>query len=98
ATIRGLDCGTQYRIRVDNRNAANTGWENTTTQTTTTAACPAGPPTAAFTVSPNPAVRNQATKFTSTGTCAAAPCTYQWLHGDASSTDQIGTGSSVSFT
>jgi hypothetical protein len=98
ATIRGLDCGTQYRIRVDDRNAAGTGWENTTTQTTTTAACPAGPPTANFTVSPNPAVRNQATRFSFTGTCPAAPCSYQWLHGDATSTEQIGTGASVSFT
>ena len=49
-------------------------------------------------MSPQPAVRNQATKFTATGTCAASPCTYQWLHGDASSTDQLGTGPSISFT
>jgi hypothetical protein len=55
-------------------------------------------PDADFSVSPDPAVRNSATTFKSTGTCPAAPCTYRWTHGDAASTDQIGTGTTVSFT
>jgi hypothetical protein len=97
-TLGGLDCGTQYQIQLAERNASNTAWESSTTQTVTTAACPAGPPVADFSVSPDPAVRNKATTFTSTGTCPAGPCTYRWLHGDASSTDQIGTGPTASFT
>jgi hypothetical protein len=98
ATLSGLDCGTQYQLQLAERNAANTGWESATTQTVTTAACPAAPPTADFSISPDPAIRNQATKFTSTGSCAATPCSYRWLHGDASSTDQIGTGPTATFT
>ena len=63
--------------------------------------CPAAstqPPTANFSVSPNPAVRTQPTTFTSTGSCSDAPCTYRWLHGDATSTEQFGTGQSATFT
>jgi hypothetical protein len=97
-TLRGLDCGTQYQLQLAERNATNTGWESSTTQTVTTAACTTAAPTADFSVSPDPAVRNKATTFTSTGTCAATPCTYRWLHGDASSTDQIGTGPTATFT
>jgi hypothetical protein len=86
-TIQGLECGTQYRIRIEERNAANTDWTSLTTHTPTTAACPTPPPpTANFAVSPDPAVRTQPTVFTSTGTCAATPCTYRWFLGDASST------------
>jgi hypothetical protein len=51
-----------------------------------------GPPTASFSVTPNPAVRTQPTTFTSTGTCPATPCTYRWFHGDAASTDEIEAG------
>ena len=51
-----------------------------------------------FSVSPNPAVRNSATTFESTGTCPDDPCTYRWTHGDAASTDLIGTGTTASFT
>jgi hypothetical protein len=97
-TLRGLDCGTQYRIQLEERNASNTAWESPTTQTVTTAACPAAAPVAEFGVSPDPAVRNQATTFRSTGTCAAAPCSYRWVHGTAASTDAIGTGTTASFT
>ena len=63
--------------------------------------CPAAstqPPTANFSVSPNPAVRTQPTTFTTTGSCPDAPCTYRWLHGDATSTEQLGTGQSATFT
>jgi hypothetical protein len=97
-TLGGLDCGTQYQIQLAERNASDTAWGSPTTQTVTTAACPDAPPTADFSVSPDPAVRNKATTFTSTGTCAATPCTYRWLHGDASSTELIGTGPTASFT
>jgi Glycosyl hydrolases family 39 len=45
-TIRGLDCGTRYEIRIRERNSANTAWTNTTTHTPTTAACPSRPPPA----------------------------------------------------
>jgi len=58
----------------------------------------AAPPVADFSVSPNEAVRNSATTFNSTGTCSATPCTYRWTHGDAASTDLIGTGTTASFT
>jgi len=97
-TLGGLDFGTQYRITIEERDPSNTSWTSPTTQTPTTAACPTAAPAADFSVSPSPAVRNKPTTFTSTGTCAATPCTYRWLHGDASSTDQIGTGTSASFT
>jgi hypothetical protein len=95
-TLAGLDCGTQYQIQLAERSGST--WGSATTQTVTTAACAAAAPTASFSISPNPAVRNKATKFTSTGTCAATPCTYSWFHGDATSSEQIGTGTSVSFT
>jgi hypothetical protein len=97
-TVSDLDCGTQYRLQIEERNASNTAWNAPTTQTVTTAPCPASAPVANFSVSPDPAVRNRATTFTSTGTCAATPCTFEWFHGDASSTDAIGTGADASFT
>jgi PKD repeat protein len=97
-TIRGLDCGTQYRIQIEARNASDTGWTSSTTHTPTTAACPAPAPVADFSVSPESAVRNEPATFTSTGTCAATPCTYRWLHGDATSTDELDTGQVGSFT
>jgi beta-glucanase (GH16 family) len=43
--IGGLDCGTRYRIRIEERNAANTAWESSTIHTPTTAACAPPPPT-----------------------------------------------------
>jgi hypothetical protein len=97
-TLDELDCGTQYRIQIEARNSDNTGWETPTTQTATTLACAADAPAANFTVSPNPAVRNQATTFTSTGTCDATPCTYRWFHGDETGTEQIGTFPTAFFT
>ena len=97
-TIRGLKCDTTYRIQVEARNAGDTGWDVPTTQTAKTAACPAAAPVADFSVSPDPAVRNKPTTFTTTGTCAASPCTYKWFHGGTSSTDQLGTGTSATFT
>ena len=97
-TVSGLDCGTQYRFQIEERDPLTAAWGSLTTQTVTTAACAAAPPVAGFGVAPDPAVRNLATAFTSTGTCAAAPCTYRWLHGDATSTDQIGTGPAAAFT
>ena len=59
--IAGLDCGTQYRIQVEERNASNTGWTSVTSHTPTTAACPAPaqPPVANFSATPNPAVWGQ---------------------------------------
>jgi hypothetical protein len=42
--IGGLDCGTRYRIRIEERNAADTAWESSTIQTPTTAACAPPPP------------------------------------------------------
>ena len=97
-TVGGLDCGTQYRLTIEERNAANTGWESLSTLTPSTAACTTSPPTADFTITPEPAIRTLPTTFTSTGTCPQAPCTYRWLHGDAASTDPIGTGPIGSFT
>jgi hypothetical protein len=96
-TLGSLDCGTQYRVQVEERDASG-AWTAPTTQTATTSDCPASAPVAEFSISPDPAVRTRATTFTSTGTCAATPCTYEWLHGDAASTDAIGTGTSASFT
>jgi RTX calcium-binding nonapeptide repeat (4 copies) len=55
-------------------------------------------PIADFVVSPDPAARTEATTFTSTGSCPDWPCTYLWLHGDASSTDELGSGPVASFT
>ena len=54
-------------------------------------------PVANFSVSPQPAVRYRTTTFTSTGTCAATPCTYRWFHGNASSTEALGTGATTTF-
>ena len=45
--IGGLDCGTQYRIRIEERNSTNTGWGSPTTHIPTTAAC-ISPPSALF--------------------------------------------------
>jgi hypothetical protein len=47
---------------------------------------------AGFSVNPSPAVRLSVATFTSTGSCAAVPCSYRWLHGDASSTEEIEAG------
>jgi hypothetical protein len=53
---------------------------------------PPAAPVANFSINPSPAVRNSATTFTSTGSCAATPCTYVWVHGDATSTEEIEPG------
>jgi hypothetical protein len=53
---------------------------------------PPAAPAANFSVNPSPAVRNSATTFTSTGSCSATPCTYVWLHGDATSTEEVEPG------
>jgi hypothetical protein len=55
-------------------------------------------PVADFTITPNPAQRTKPVTFAASGTCADAPCSHQWFHGDAASTDSIGTGASASFT
>jgi hypothetical protein len=109
-TVGNLDCGTNYEIRV--REFRSGAWRDQNTYTKATAACatpsptptatatatPPPAPAANFSVDPNPAVRNQATTFTSTGSCPSTPCSYVWVHGDAASTDQIGTGQTASFT
>jgi len=102
-TVGGLDCGTQYEIRV--REWRSGAWRDTNTYYPTTTACPTPTPTpsatptatpvpapvANFSINPNPAVRTQTTTFTSTGTCDADPCEYHWFHGDANSTEEIDT-------
>jgi hypothetical protein len=96
--VGNLDCGTQYEIRL--REWRSGAYRDQLTYTRTTAACPQlpPPPTAEFSISPAPAVRLSPTSFTSTGTCAHAPCAYRWFHGDATGTEQIGTGTTASFT
>jgi hypothetical protein len=42
--VAGLDCGTQYRIHIEERNSSNTDWTSLTTHTPTTAACTPPPP------------------------------------------------------
>lgn len=114
-TLGGLDCGTSYRVRVEERSGSR--WTNaqmytqatracatptpsptpTSTPTATPTATPASP-VADFTITPEPAVRTQQTLFASSGSCEAAPCAYVWVHGDASSTEEIGSGPEASFT
>ena len=95
-TLAGLDCGTNYRVKVEEQQ--NGTWTGAQTYTKATAACASGPPVADFSISPDPAQRTKRTTFTSTGSCADTPCTYEWRHGDGSTNEQIGTGESANFT
>ncbi len=70
--VGGLDCGTQYRITLEENGAESTA------QTVTTQSCPSGPPTASFTVSPSSPRIGQPVTFDWTGACDADPCTFVW--------------------
>lgn len=95
--LEGLDCATQYEIRVREWRAG--AWRDQQTYTRTTAACPA-PPTASFTYSPSSPQAGQTVTFDASGsTCPQAPCTYTWDDTPpGGSVWPLGTGQTMTFT
>jgi hypothetical protein len=99
-TIGNLDCGTTYRIQVEEWRGG--AWQDAQSNTQATDACPQAPPTADFTVSPSPSNPGQQVTLDWTGTCEAAPCSFAWTDegsdGNGGASWNLGTSGLQTFT
>jgi hypothetical protein len=92
--IGGLDCGTSYRLTLEENQGG--AWVNSQQYTQATAACSTALPTADFNLAPSPSAPGQNVTFDWTGSCPASPCTFTWADetgdGPGGNTIQLGTG------